>query len=298
MSPGIAFAEGYYFHQDHLGGSSVVTNEEGEIVAEYEYYPYGEEYSTVESDFGTDYKFTGQEEDEETGLYYYGARYYNPEVGRFMGQDPAVYDERVFDMLRNPQMFNSYSYVLNNPIKYTDPSGEEAYEVTGYYTMVLNTTVNDASYLQDCGFFSKAWQFKNKIGDGMKWDMKGGTFQGIDNTVDSMIIGGQEYSKDTMANLLYGYVGSSIGFSEDVLLFFAGANEVISGDAHLEDWATNFDHSLDQAAINLGIQLYEQYGLDGVTEAELTAILQDSGLSLDESRSNWGDVCYNNNDDK
>lgn len=122
---GMAFAEGYYFHQDHLGGSALVTNEAGEIVAEYEYYPYGEGYSAMENDFGTDYKFTGQEEDEETGLYYYGARYYNPEVGRFMGQDPAVYDERLFENLRNPQALNSYSYVLNNPIKYIDPNGEE-----------------------------------------------------------------------------------------------------------------------------------------------------------------------------
>jgi RHS repeat-associated protein len=61
-------------------------------------------------------KFTGQRLDT-TGLYYYGARYYDPGIGRFISPDSIVPDPT------NPQNFNRYSYCLNNPLKYTDPTG-------------------------------------------------------------------------------------------------------------------------------------------------------------------------------
>jgi RHS repeat-associated protein len=64
------------------------------------------------------HKFTGQEEDSETGLYNYGARYYDPAVGRFISADSIVPD------YTNPQSLNRYSYVLNNPLNYTDPTGK------------------------------------------------------------------------------------------------------------------------------------------------------------------------------
>jgi RHS repeat-associated protein len=54
---------------------------------------------------------------DDTGLYYYGARYYDAEIGRFISADSIVPDPM------NPQAFNRYSYVLNNPVKYTDPTG-------------------------------------------------------------------------------------------------------------------------------------------------------------------------------
>lgn len=61
--------------------------------------------------------FTGQELDPETGLYYYGGRYYDPELGRFISPDPFIQDPE------DPQNLNRYSYVLNNPQSYIDPSG-------------------------------------------------------------------------------------------------------------------------------------------------------------------------------
>jgi len=65
----------------------------------------------------TDEKFTGQRLDSTTGLYYYGARYYDPAIGRFISADTIVPD------WKNPQAWNPYSYVLNNPLKYTDANG-------------------------------------------------------------------------------------------------------------------------------------------------------------------------------
>jgi RHS repeat-associated protein len=67
-------------------------------------------------DLGTDKLFTGQRLDD-TGLYYYGARYYDAGIGRFISADTIIPDAM------NPQAFNRYSYVINNPLKYTDPTG-------------------------------------------------------------------------------------------------------------------------------------------------------------------------------
>ncbi|MFC1953475.1 RHS repeat-associated core domain-containing protein, partial [Chloroflexota bacterium] len=66
--------------------------------------------------FPTDKLFTGQRLDG-TGLYYYNARYYDPEIGRFISPDTIIPNPA------NPQSFNRYSYVLNNPLRYTDPTG-------------------------------------------------------------------------------------------------------------------------------------------------------------------------------
>jgi len=105
----------YYYHTDHLGSSSIITNTSGTKVNELYYYPYGKTRYALDSSLT--HKFTGQEEDEETGLYYYGARYYDPAIGRFVSADSIVPD------FSDPQTLNRYSYCRNNPIILTDPSG-------------------------------------------------------------------------------------------------------------------------------------------------------------------------------
>ena len=109
-------ADTYYYHQDHLGSSSVITNSSEVKVEEIRYYPFGETLSDTGS-VSVSHKYTSQELDIETGLYYYNARYYDPVLGRFISADPIVPDPT------NPQALNRYSYVVNNPLKYTDPSG-------------------------------------------------------------------------------------------------------------------------------------------------------------------------------
>ncbi len=106
----------YYYHPDHLGSSSIVTDDTGNKSEEIYYYPFG----GTRQDTGAvsvKHKFTGQELDDETGLYYYGARYYDPQLGRFISPDSIV--QAPFD----PQTLNRYSYCRNNPVIYIDPSG-------------------------------------------------------------------------------------------------------------------------------------------------------------------------------
>jgi RHS repeat-associated protein len=107
----------YYYHKDHLGSSTVMTSyPAGSSVETTDYLPFGhqrEHTGTVV----TDYKFTDQELDTESGLYNYDTRLYDPLIGRFINPDSIVPD------WYDPQSLNPYSYCLNNPLVYTDPSG-------------------------------------------------------------------------------------------------------------------------------------------------------------------------------
>ncbi len=113
-----------YVHQDHLTGTSLVTESGGNQVGGIKYYPYG---TTRSGSVPTDRKFTGQRLDAGTGLYYYNARYYDAEIGRFVSADTIVPDPS------NPQTLNRYSYTRGNPLKYTDPTGNYV-EFTGGFS--------------------------------------------------------------------------------------------------------------------------------------------------------------------
>jgi RHS repeat-associated protein len=104
------------YYTDHLGSSSVITNQTGAVVERVEYKPYGE--TTVRTgSVNLPQKFTGQRLDSSTGLYFYNARYYEPTLGRFISADPIVVRPG------DPQDLNRYAYCRNNPLNRVDPSG-------------------------------------------------------------------------------------------------------------------------------------------------------------------------------
>jgi len=106
----------FYLSGDHLGSTSLTTNSSGGKVAELRYHPWGgTRFSSGTTP--TSYQFTGQRNDYYIKLYHMGARMYDPELGRFISPDSIVPD------FSNPQSLNRYSYVYNDPLKYTDPSG-------------------------------------------------------------------------------------------------------------------------------------------------------------------------------
>ncbi|MFA6521928.1 MAG: RHS repeat-associated core domain-containing protein, partial [Candidatus Gracilibacteria bacterium] len=128
----------YYSHSDHLGSSSVVTDSGGNIAQQLDYLPYGEERINAQTPaagaaaFNTKKKYTGKELDSETGLYYYGARYYDSRISRFISLDPAGINLSDIRSFTNPQGWNMYSYALNNPVRYTDPTGKFWEELGNY----------------------------------------------------------------------------------------------------------------------------------------------------------------------
>ncbi|MCK6622655.1 MAG: FG-GAP-like repeat-containing protein [Calditrichia bacterium] len=106
-----------YYHSDHLSSTNLVTDERGNVVKHYEYYPFGE-INVEQGSEDAVHKYTSKRFDAEVDLYFLGARYYDPDLGRFIQPDPII------PQIDNPQAFNRYAYVYNNPLKYLDPSGQ------------------------------------------------------------------------------------------------------------------------------------------------------------------------------
>ena len=116
MPPSGRTAAPSYFHPDHLGSTGVLTNAQGVAEEHNSYRPYGQLHThTGTADVA--YKYTGQERDPSTGLYFYNARYYDPALGRFISPDTIV------ESPLHPQTLNRYAYAGNNPVLYNDPSG-------------------------------------------------------------------------------------------------------------------------------------------------------------------------------
>ena len=151
----------YYYHSDHLGSSQFVTDWRGRQYEHIEYTPYGELW-IEEVAAGLDklpFRFTGKEMDEETGLYYYGARYLDPKYSRWLSGDPALGDyipkapiddeakkhnENLPGMggVYNTVNLHLYHYAGNNPVKYTDPDGKDIISFfKGWVNYNLNNTI-------------------------------------------------------------------------------------------------------------------------------------------------------------
>ena len=108
----------YYFHTDHLGSTSAMSNESGTLVegSVTRYLPYGG-YRTAPGANLTDHGFTGHKHNSYIKLVDMKARWYSPQLGRFIQPDKIIPDPS------NPQDLNRYSYVRNSPVKYRDPTG-------------------------------------------------------------------------------------------------------------------------------------------------------------------------------
>ena len=113
----------FFYHHDHLGNTVCVTDEAGEVVQHVEYLPTGEvfiEEKNPASTYATSYKFNGKELDEETGLYYYGARYLHPKYGMWLSCDPM--EEKYPNV-------SSYTYCHDNPVMRKDRFGLDDYTI-------------------------------------------------------------------------------------------------------------------------------------------------------------------------
>ncbi|HKD79393.1 MAG TPA: RHS repeat-associated core domain-containing protein [Candidatus Angelobacter sp.] len=110
-----------YYFSDHLKTASAVTDVAGVIKSDSDYYPWGGELQFVAND-SNHYKFTSKERDSETGLDYFGARYYSNALGRFTSIDPKMVSRQ---RMRDPQQWNMYQYSRNDPVANVDPDGKE-----------------------------------------------------------------------------------------------------------------------------------------------------------------------------
>ena len=121
----------WYYHPDHLGSTGFVTDQNGELYEHVEYFPFGETWVQEHSNTQrTPYLYTGKELDEETGLYYYGARYYDPRTSVWASADPILGDyirgERGTGGVFNPLNLGLYAYAHLNTLRFVDPDGNES----------------------------------------------------------------------------------------------------------------------------------------------------------------------------
>lgn len=303
----------YYLLTDHLGSTSVMVDVNGSKQAELRYAPWGTtRYAWGETP--TDYKYTGQREEAEIGLYYYQSRFYDANLGRFSQPDSIIPEQS-----QGVQAWDRYAFVNNNPLMYTDPSGHctdladcmtqtlvgaalaimapiltwtekpfseyrdewinaelttttpgSSPDITNWLVDTLNenasgpivATLKDANSGGVVEKYSALVGWQSMVEPGAPWDYK------VDfavNKVNNIIIGGQEFSAEAVANITFGYLGRASGFSANTLYKGAGGAQAISdllssGTIHTEDFRTFFDQPLDHNDIEFGIYLYDSLG--------------------------------------
>ena len=127
----------YFYHPDHLGTSNYITDLNAKLYEHLEYFPFGEAWVEENSNTQrTPYLFTAKELDEETGLYYFGARYYDPRTSVWQSADPALnrYIEGMGsgDGVFTPPNINLYGYVHQRPLGAIDPNGKAC--ISAYFS--------------------------------------------------------------------------------------------------------------------------------------------------------------------
>jgi RHS repeat-associated protein len=118
-----------YYHSDHLGSTRLITDASGAEIANYKFKPYGETESNSGT-FSTDYLFTGKSFNADVALSYFGARFYDPESGRFITMDPAR------------DGVNWYIYCNDSPLKYVDSNGKYARVVVDGNNISITLPIN------------------------------------------------------------------------------------------------------------------------------------------------------------
>jgi RHS repeat-associated protein len=196
IEPGAVNANGTrYLTTDHISSPRVLTNSSAGVASRHDYMPFGEEILNGGRTSGMGYsvadglrqKFTGKERDTETSLDYFIARYYSAIQGRFTSSDPGPL------VPGDPQSFNRYAYVQNNPLKFIDPTGE-----------ILTIRGEDAGYL--------IGELERLTGYKLKHDTKTGVVT-IDNSEKRKT--GKGIS-DNLAKELEGAIGLKNAKGEDV----------------------------------------------------------------------------------
>lgn len=160
----------YYYHSDHLGSSSLITNLDGEIVQHIEYVPFGEVFIEERNNkWNTPYLFNAKELDEETGLYYYGARYYDSRISIWLSADPL--------QEKYPNI-STYAYTFQNPIKYIDPTGMDGEPIKGIW-MSIGRRQSGFTHDAPQRYFGYGDIYDDNMGilfdiHGTKFDLEGG----------------------------------------------------------------------------------------------------------------------------
>lgn len=194
-----------YFHADALGSVRALTDDLGNVTDTYDYDAYGDQVASTGAT-QNEYGFAGERSDPSTGLQYLRARYYDPEIARFISRDPHPGNPQL------PLTLNPYQYGLNNPVNHIDPTGEFSLvsvsisvAIVGVLaTIAYNTILKPAKDVYD-----KVEELIVGIPNGVL--NKEGTRETLGLTVDSITSAIQEEDITNVVNLGGGMVEKSYG---------------------------------------------------------------------------------------
>ena len=181
----------YYYHSDHLGSSNLITSQSGAQKGLTEFMPYGA-VSKYSGTYSPKFKFTGKELDN-TGFYFYGARYYDPQIARFITADTII--QAPFD----PQSLNRYSYCRNNPLIYTDPTGHSFMGAVGSFFGAIGSFIG-GMFSAIGGFFSGFFGGAFGRGGGGSSGSSGGSSGSSAPSLPSSSRGGSGSSSSEVSN--------------------------------------------------------------------------------------------------
>ena len=191
----------FYYHPDHLGSSSYITNLDGEVSQHIEYVPFGEVFIEERNNtWNTPYLFNAKEFDEETGMYYYGARYYDPRLSLWMSVDRFA---------EKYPATSGYNYAINNPVRYIDINGDSI-RVSSENRELFNKTLKDVF-----GEFSSKFSYTQSDMLVFSGENKGmgkaqrKVFKRLKKVMYSKTITNIQYGKDTQITDRYGNKSSS-----------------------------------------------------------------------------------------
>ena len=161
----------FFYHSDHLGSSSYITDAKANITQFDAYLPYGEllvdEHSSTEE---MPYKFNGKEFDQETGLYYYGARYMNPRTSLWYGVDKLKY--------KYPNI-SCYCYTIGNPVKFIELDGNDWILATGNKVYWYGGKVGNKRNL--ISTYKATSEFRGPDQNGKMWNLQKAKYQNVRN---------------------------------------------------------------------------------------------------------------------
>ena len=281
----------YVFRRNLQGDITGIFDSTGTLVVEYTYgnsWGFGITVSgskAAEIGACNSLRYRGYYYDSESGLYYLNTRYYDPSICRFVNADELINQT---DM----QGFNLYSYCFNNPVVYVDPDGTCPYNGTAadfrnleagrppmnctcvganvkaittphhvdltekLTNFMKNNRADMKQHLQEEGYLSAAKYFYDSVKSGGKWDVKIQPDWDL-NPYDKYYFYGCEIRYDAPGNINYGYVGAYF-FSDDILLFMAGAVQFKHYGTRFGNLFTYFDDPYDNQMIKCGILLYKE----------------------------------------
>jgi RHS repeat-associated protein len=162
-----------YYIPDALGSPIAAMDEAGNIKWRKHYQPFGKEIEQDEASKDNRIGYTGHVHDRISGLTYMGARYYDPEIGRFLSMDPAAVNPN------DPRTFNRYAYANNSPYNYVDPDGRNALVIEGIAIGLLYLAFAPG-HEERVDTLKQIWKVYNESGN----DVRGDNVRSTDNPAD------------------------------------------------------------------------------------------------------------------